>query len=362
MTTLDVVVGAQFGSEAKGHVTQRLIDSSVARTEWAKDAASGHAPIYNVRVAGPNAGHTGHSLYGVKIAFRQLPIGALRPGVTCVIAPGSEVQASVLMNEIDAAIRYGYFDPARLWIDSEATLLEPSHIDAEQGMNERLGSTGKGIGAARAERLMRRARRVGDDEAFTKWLLKLGAHIGDTANLLTIDDNASHIIIEGTQGYGLGLHAGSYPYCTSSDCRAIDFLGMAGLSPWWFSNVDLRVWAVARTFPIRVAGNSGPLYQETSWEKLGLPPEYTTVTKKMRRVGHWDMGLVQEAVLANGGGPTVRLAITMLDQRYPELAGVDKWGKIVDNPAVEEWIEEIEENTGADVELVTTGPNTGAFI
>lgn len=348
-TEIDVVVGAQFGSEAKGHVTQRLIDKAL-------DAAR-NPLIYNIRVAGPNAGHTAHTLDGVKVAFRQLPVGALRTRVQCMIAPGSEVDPDVLLREIDDAIRFADFDPEMLTVDPEATLLLPGHVVAEEGMHERMGSTGKGIGAARAARIMRSALRVADAPALTTTLRNLGVRVEPINDALM--DTDSNIIIEGTQGYGLGLHAGYYPYCTSSDCRAIDFLAMAGINPWWWYSANLRVWAVARTFPIRVAGNSGPLNNETSWEELGLPPEFTTVTKKMRRVGRWDQELVNRAVEANGGEPIVRLAITMLDQLFPQVAGIDNEDKIRSDPQVMDWLDEVAEAAVASIDMATTGPNTG---
>lgn len=347
---IDVVVGGQFGSEAKGHVTQRLLNRE-----------DGYR--VNVRVAGPNAGHSGHTEDGIKLAFRQLPMGALIPGVDCVIAAGSEIEPEVLIEEIDMAIRYAEFDPSRLYVDGGATLLEHQHkeVEADALLTTRIGSTGKGIGAARADRLLRNAQQVGDDMDVVDELHGLGVNVLDTAYWLAEEANPNYVVIEGTQGYGLGLHAGWYPFCTSSDCRAIDFLAMAGINPWFWPNAQLSVWVVARVFPIRVAGNSGPLNNETSWEALGLEPEYTTVTQKMRRVGLWDSGLVRSAVLANGGEPTVKLAITMLDQKFPEVAGSNDIRKIMTDEVVN-WLTDIEDKVEADVHLLTTGPNSGAFV
>jgi hypothetical protein len=138
-------------------------------------------------------------------------------------------------------------------------------------------------------------------------------------------NQGGEVLIEGTQGYLLGLHAGFYPQCTSSDCTATDFLSMAGLSSWMVDPEEFEVWVVFRPFPIRVAGNSGPLHGETTWEDLGLPVELTTVTRKPRRVGRWDSPSARQAMYANGltvsrPGP-VRAALTMTDQAIPGLAG-----------------------------------------
>jgi adenylosuccinate synthase len=363
---LDVVVGLQFGSEAKGHVTQRLIEQFVQ--DWDVELGSGAYPQYtrqprilNIRVAGPNAGHTAHDTDGKPVAFRQVPVGALIPGVHTAIAPGSEVDPSVLLDELQVAKEHGWTPHTTpLYIDPSATLLTDVHKMVEVGMYESIGSTGKGIGAARADRIMRKALQVEDDGRVIEQLYEAGGDFIDVPNLAR-SGHWDYIVVEGTQGFGLGLHAGFYPYCTSSDCRAIDFLAMAGINPWQ-GYTEFNVWGAARVFPIRVAGNSGPLRTETTWDALGLPPEYTTVTKKMRRVGKWDRVLVSSACRANGGPGTVQVAITMLDQLFPELAGAVKGHQILEHDGALAWINQREQETSCRVSLVTTGPNTGVFL
>jgi hypothetical protein len=144
---------------------------------------------------------------------------------------------------------------------------------------------------------------------------------------------------------------------------------MAGISPWRMLNdldgvdlIDMSVWAVARVYPIRVAGPSGPLVNETTWEALGLPEERTTVTKKVRRVGGWDPHLVAGAVEANGGAPTVKIALTMLDQKFPDLANVSETHIVAGHGEAMAWLNQVEYDSGASVRMVTTGPNSGVFI
>lgn len=351
-----VVVGGQFGSEAKGHVAKRLLD---------RETAAGR-PTTVVRVGGPNAGHTVRDASGVAWALRQVPVGAVVTEAQLVIAAGSEVDAKVLMSEITALEEGGHNLRGRLTVDADATLLEPKHLDHEKGIGlvEGIGSTGKGIGAARADRLLRRARLVYQDVELVDWLMVRGIRVGlHTGRTMTqqLQNYGSSIIIEGTQGYGLGLHAGYYPYCTSGDCRAIDFLAQAGLNPW--NAAKTEVWVVVRPYPIRVAGNSGPMVLETTWEELGLEPEYTTVTKKMRRVGRWDAHLARAAVMANGGADNVHIAFTMADQVIPAIKGrTDVYDGFADEDFTElmNWVGEIE-SSGARVEMITTGPDTGMF-
>lgn len=355
MNTLDVVVGGLYGSEAKGHAVQRLVE---------RRAAQGHT-VFNLRVGGPNAGHTGYDSTGRAWALRQVPIGVVHDGpVVLGIAPGSEIDLPVLLEEVDALTDAGLLNLHAgkiLHVSPEATLIEDHHKETEaQAIEGRVGTTAKGIGAARAERLLRKARRLIDDPEAVDALVSRGVAVSGSRN-----HNASATIIEGTQGYALGMHAGFYPQCTSGNCRAIDFLSQAGISPWDPAYGRLTVWVVARVFPIRIAGNSGPLRNETSWDALGLAPEFTTVTKKQRRVGRPDWDLLREAVVANGGGAndgTVQVALSMVDQAFPEVAGVP-WSPSEIGPwrQANDFLYKVEAEIDAPIGLVMSGPNTAAF-
>lgn len=374
MGRLIVVAGAQYGSEGKGAVVGHLTSPEKSPGETVA-----------VRVAGPNAGHTvfgkctslcekgsDHYFNGEWIGhpwrFRSLPVSVVtNPDAKLVIAAGSEIHLDVLGYELEALHDAGYDLDAiesRLFIDAQATILQDRHINEEvkDGIQARLGSTAKGIGAARADRIWRYAKTYGEVNNG----VDTAAYLRDA--LLNHD---ATVVIEGTQGYGLGLHAGAYPKCTSSDCRAVDFLAMAGVSPWQPGVDEFEVWLAARVRPIRVAGNSGPMKGETSWAELGLPEEFTTVTKKVRRVGEWDADLVRAAVKANGGGShftahtPVRVALTMADTLFPEIAG--KSGDYHELrvakgfPALNEWIEEKEREIGAWISFIGTGPTTGLW-
>ena len=319
-STLDVVVGGQYGSESKGRVTLDVIR---------KRLGQGHV-VFSVRVAGPNAGHVVIDPAGRRWAMRQLPVGFVEPEAVLYIGPGSEIDRDVLVSEIEAVEAAGYSVRDRLYIHPEATYLEPRHIEAEQqsDLTERLGSTAKGIGAARADRIWRTARRVADVPA-------LFEDLGRLRNPAPVWNAPGWAwVIEGTQGYGLGLHAGHYPYCTSSNARAIDFCAMAGVYPWDLPDLydSFRVWMVIRPNPIRVAGNSGALAGETDWDALGLEAERTTVTQKIRRVGTFDPLIVNRAIYANGYR-VVRLALAMADQVAPALAGATEPYAVADLPA-----------------------------
>lgn len=371
MSTIDIVTGAQYGSEGKGHVTAQLVQQPLA------DKTT------NIRVAGPNAGHTVVDQNGTAFALRTIPVAAaVDHEADLYIAPGSEIDLQVLTDEITTLRNAGH--PVRnLYISGEATLLTEQHKITERHLllSDRIGSTAKGIGAARAERIMRSAERIVDNwEARTQifglkgQILTADEHLLYMANQLKQQNR--HIIIEGTQGYGLGLHAGKYPQTTSSNTRAIDFLTMAGISPWAPGVTMTLPWIVARVFPIRVAGNSGPLQNETTWEDLGLEQERTTVTQKIRRVGDWDRKLIREAALANGlvshqysiGQDHIesspgRVALTMVDQKIPELYNVVDLNYVDDEVTSQLMylIDDVERNAGVRVGMITTGPATAIW-
>jgi adenylosuccinate synthase len=348
MSTLDVVVGGFFGSESKGHVTA---DLALRRLDEGNQVVA-------VRVAGHNAGHTAYDNQGREWALRTIPAAAVAdPRVELVLAAGSEIDPRVLVTEIEMLEDAGISIRERLTIDPSATWLEQAHIDQENAaqMHEKSGSTAKGVGAARAARALRTARLVADwPELDTHAKI---THTGVFLRTLLAGDKVA-VLLEGTQGYGLGLHTRHYPLVTSSDCRSIDFLAMAGIDPT--AADEYNVWVTLRPYPIRVAGPSGELKGETSFEALGQPDEYTTVTKKKRRVGEWDPELAIEAIEANGGPRACRVAMSMVDKVHPEVAGVTNSRDLSD--ASLDWIAAREKELGTTIQWAGTGPNSSVWL
>lgn len=347
---IQVIVGGQFGSEGKGHCAAEL--------------AAREGEMLAVRTGGPNAGHTvwardrnAHDLAPrVRYALRQVPVAAVvNPKAMVAVAAGGLIQLDLAEAEAEVT------GIPQLLVDQSATVLEHAHIAVEQG-DEALawGSTQKGIGSARMDRLHRTARTF--DELVHVASEKLIEC--DVAELSRQYLNQGLTVqIEAAQGYGLGLHTQYYPKTTSADCRAIDALADVGISPWGFPDTALEIWLVVRPNPIRVAGDSGPLKLETSWEALGLPVERTTVTNKVRRVGAWDPQLVAEAVRANGGRD-VKLWMNMADHVFPFLAGLTSVDSIPnrDFKAVMNWLDRVSYQVGAPVHALGTGTHTAIFL
>ena len=366
MSRVVVVAGAQFGSEGKGHVAAQLIQ---------RGQRVAH-PVLNVRVAGPNAGHTVVDRDGRAFALRTVPVGAALDPCRCAIAPGSEIELAVMRQEVEDLRAAGH--RVDMVIAAEATVLTDEHKQAEvgAGMARRLGSTAKGVGACRSDRVWRTATRFGDSPDAVALAEELGIEVIEDW-VAYMDDYLDHvpqtIVVEGTQGYGLGLHAGHYPQCTSSDTRGIDFLAMAGAAPWHARVRDFRIMLATRVHPIRVAGNSGPLEGETTWGELGLPEERTTVTHKVRRVGQFNPEAVNRAIHANGGAPTVEIALTMVDQVLPQIAGANgdsaDWAHAQsESPegaavvtALFEYLTRVRATLDAPITMMTTSPSTALY-
>lgn len=351
---LVVVVGGQFGSEGKGHLTAQL----------AARVAPGSLVI---RTGGPNAGHTVWR-DGTEYKLRHLPTPiAVRSDINIALGAKSVVDPSVLRAELER------FPDRGIFVDPAATILEPDHIqhEVDAGLTNRIGSTSKGIGAARADRIERQAR-----TAYDLWGAdgRGGSELDERIYGTSVRELAyatlaqgSDVIIEAAQGYGLGLHTAYYPYCTSADCTALDALADSQISPWAVG-ITPMVWMAIRPYPIRVAGNSGPMFSETTWADLGLPEERTTVTNKVRRVGGWDPALARLAAEANGvQGGRVRIGLLMADQVVPDIAGATDAQKIAElathdpRSGLPQLLHRISTDTGAPIGAIGTGPQTMVF-
>jgi adenylosuccinate synthase len=138
---------------------------------------------------------------------------------------------------------------------------------------------------------------------------------------------------------------------TSHDTNAAQFAADAGIPPMLVT----RVLLVARTYPIRVAGNSGPLKNELAWEEIsrrvGKPVvERTTVTNKIRRVGEWDEELLDNAIALNR--PT-SIAITFMDYLSPQDESKTQWEDLSDT--AKRFVRYVESRFRARVSLIGTG-------
>ena len=287
---VSIVIGGQFGSEGKGKVA----------LEWVRKAAEKRVAV--VRVGGPNSGHTAYDHSGRRYALRQMPAGAIDRNVDVVFPAGSYIDVDILLSEIELLD----YPCSRIFISPYANIITPQQKawEKDAGLLNGIGSTGSGVGGAVMASVARGALNFELARHDAQHCTPLESYLHDTSVLMRQWLRAStRIIIEGTQGFGLSLNEGGFwPKATSRCTTAAAALAESGLSPVDVDDITL----VIRTFPIRVAGDSGPLPGETTWgeiaEKINSPRdlrEYTTVTKKLRRVAKFDPQLVRSAIAHN---------------------------------------------------------------
>jgi len=340
---VDVVVGGQFGSEGKGHICSYL------------------APEYDVlvRVGGPNAGHKVFQ-DPEPYTHRQLPSGTLFSNAKLLIGPGAVIDVDTLLKEAaDCEV-----DAARLSIDPQAMIISKADKQNEAKLVQKIGSTGQGVGAAAARRILDREQA---NHTLAKDIPELSRFCRPIADELEAAyAKRRRILLEGTQGTGLSIFHGSYPHVTSRDTTVSGSLSEAGISP---SRVR-RVLMVCRSYVIRVQspkeGSSGPMRigrggpkGEISWKEISrrsrIPEEELkgvelgSVSKKERRVGEFDWVLLRRAALLNA--PT-DIALTFADYIDRQNSEARRFEQLT--PPTIRFAEEIEKVASAPVSLVST--------
>lgn len=334
-----VIVGAQWGDEGKGKITDLLAERSDCVVRFQ---------------GGNNAGHT--IIHGDDVhKLHLVPSGILHPGTTCVIGNGVVVDPGVLISELDELRRRGV-ETQRLKVSANAHLIMPYHLmldmagEAQLG-EYKIGTTKRGIGPCYADKASRLGIRVQDmlDEtilrkkiaasiepkrsllrpyakdpeldlhAMTDKYLAFGhrlePHIADTAWLVWNElQNDRQVIFEGAQGALLDIDHGTYPFVTSSNPIAGAACVGAGVGP---TAID-EVWGITKAYTTRVG--SGPFPSEID-DDIGerirdIGHEYGTTTGRSRRIGWLDLVALRYAARING---MTGLCITKLDV----LSGVE---------------------------------------
>ena len=270
---VNLLIDGQFGSTGKG-----LLASYIGKHN--------HIDIC-VSNAGPNSGHTFY-YNNNKFIVRQLPVTAItNPKSKIYLCSGAVINITTLFKEL-----YMYdIDIDRLYIHPKATIIQKEDIKLEQEGNttNRISSTQNGVGSALARKINRSAKVAEDYQVLNRYINKL-----DIPELL---EQSNTVLMEVPQGYSLSLNSKFYPYCTSRNISVSSALNDLEVHPHYLG----KTIASIRTYPIRVGdlphGYSGDFYSdsiETSWEEIGVPIEYTTNTKRIRRVASFSLYQYQD--------------------------------------------------------------------
>lgn len=325
------LVGAQWGSEGKGVVAHLLADHF--------DAA--------VRVGGPNAGHSFYEDGQLYVA-RSVPCGWTNRNADLFIGAGAVINPHLLAQELAETDTHITIDPVATVIEE---WMEHAEMEAIRG---KIGSTAEGVGEARVARMRRR----GDAITASAYY---GANPSDRVEVADVSESLDRIMegggmvfLEGTQGSGLSLfHGTEYPFATSTDTNVGGLASESGIAPSDVGHVQL----VARTYPIRVAGNSGPMGHELDWSffterGLAPKPEQTTVTKKVRRISEWYWPVVDKAVRLN---KPCGLWVTFADYLDPSITGTT--GKEFESSdPICSFLDSLHDRYGIPIMGIGTGP------
>jgi adenylosuccinate synthase len=298
MEKIRIVVDLQYGSTGKG-----LIVGKIAEDE---------APDTVITAWAPNAGHTYIAKNGRKFIHTHLANGIVSPKLRRVLlGPGSLINPRQLLVEIAACL--DLLENVQIFIHPHAAIVTDRHIEEEAGPMTKIGSTKKGVGAAMCQRI----RRNPDDMNIAAGCAELAQYVTTVAGYRAALREASNVLVEGAQGYGLSMYHGFYPYTTSRDVSIWQILADCGIPfdmiPTLMGSPDIHVIGTCRTYPIRVAnrfdthgtqvGYSGPCYDdqvEITFEEIGQKTELTTVTKLPRRIFTFSCKQIEEAIEYNG--------------------------------------------------------------
>jgi adenylosuccinate synthase len=329
-----VVLGTQWGDEGKGKIVDLLTDQAGVVVRF----QGGH-----------NAGHT-LVIDGKKTVLHLIPSGILRDNVACLIGNGVVLSPEAVLKEIAELEAAGVPVRARLKISPACPLILPYHVALDQARESRrgedkIGTTGRGIGPAYEDKVGRRGLRLGDlqdEQRFARKLrdvmeyhnfflekyyqveplnvdkvlaetLEMGRELlpmmADVAGILhQYRRDGANIMFEGAQGSLLDIDHGTYPFVTSSNTTAGGTATGSGFGPLYLD----YVLGITKAYTTRVGSGPFPteLFDATGAHLAKKGHEFGATTGRPRRCGWFDAVALRTAVNINS---VSGLCLTKLD-------------------------------------------------
>jgi len=331
---VDVILGLQWGDEGKGKIVDVL------------------TPAYDIVArfqGGPNAGHT-LEFEGQKYILRSIPSGIFQGGKINIIGNGVVIDPALFKAEVEALEASGHKLTDRLYISRKAHLILPTHRLLDQAYetqkgNEKIGTTGKGIGPAYTDKISRNGLRIGDlehqfEEKYKQAIARHEATLRSMNfeyNLTALENDwfkgiecikrfklidSEHyinnalkkrkkVLAEGAQGTVLDIDFGSYPFVTSSNTVCAGACTGLGVAP----SAIGEVYGIFKAYCTRVG--SGPFPTELT-DSIGqkmreLGNEYGSVTGRPRRCGWIDLVALRYAIMINGVTQLIMMKSDVMD-------------------------------------------------
>ena len=327
--TCTILVGGQWGDEGKG----KCITYFCTHDKPDIIARAG---------VGPNAGHS-VEYNGEKYGLRLTPSGFFNKDARLLIGAGVLVNPDVLKHEMEYLEKYDI--EGRLSVDANCAIITDKHMQTDKDssyLSKKIGTTGSGCGPANADRINRTIDYAKDVDALENYIADVPKEVNEAIAA------GKDVFIEGSQGFGLSLYYGTYPFVTSKDTCASTAAADVGVGP---TKVD-DVVVVLKAYVTRVG--EGPFPTEMSpeeAEKMGLE-EYGVVTGRKRRIGLFDKEFAKRSCMINGA---TQVALTCIDKLYPECYQANKYEDL--SQEARDYIEDIEESIGVPITIISTGPD-----
>ena len=403
----DVIIGGQWGDEGKGKIVDLL--------------AHNYSTV--VRYSGGN--NAGHTVINDKGTFKLhlIPSGILDSNIKCVIGNGCVIDPEALLEEIKILKEAG-ISVNNLMISDKAHLSLPYHIaldhhQEESRNDEKIGTTGRGIGPSYMDKISREGLRAGDLKNIKTFLKKVEAKLNNKNSIITkiyngkeikfedihdkvinwsrqltpliiqselllreILTNKENILLEGAQGALLDLDHGSYPYVTSSNSTIGGALTGTGLIPSDFRDV----MGIFKAYTTRVG--EGPFPTEADDEVSDYlrqkGKEFGTTTGRERRCGWFDLVGAKHSIIMKldvlDGLKEIKICTSynlknknltslpndsdLFSEITPNYKYMEGWDdstfgvtKYNDLPSnAKKYLKFIEESTGSKINIISTGP------
>lgn len=295
----DVVIGAQYGDEAKGKIAHYLC----------KSGGYTHVIRFN---GGCNAGHTIYHK-GKKFITHHIPCGVFY-GVHSIIGPGCVVDPERFFKEIQELEDAGIPAEALVSIAKNAHVITDEHRE-EDGKDSTIGTTKRGNGPAYRDKYARKGVRAEEMECFKDYLIDVYEELHSKPN--------TKVLLEGAQGFGLDIDHGDYPYVTSSHCTAASAL-LNGIPPQAVN----RIWGVAKIYETYVGAKKFESDDDVFKTIRNIGKEYGATTGRPRQCNWLDWDFLEKSVRMNG-------VTDLVFNKMDVLREINKWTLIHKGKKVE---------------------------
>ena len=331
---VDVILGLQWGDEGKGKIV---------------DVLTHNYEIVARFPGGPNAGHT-LEFEGQKYILKSIPSGIFQEGIMNIIGNGVVIDPALFKQEVDKLEETGHILTDRLYISKKAHLILPTHrlLDAasETAMGEeKIGTTGRGIGPTYTDKISRHGLRVGDlfhnfQEKYQKVVerhKKILSRYNIQYDLEALEkewfegvekikqykvidseffinkhiSSGGSVLAEGAQGSLLDIDFGSYPFVTSSNTICAGACTGLGIAPQQIGDV----FGIFKAYCTRVGSGPFPteLFDNDGQKLRDNGNEYGSVTGRPRRCGWIDLVALRYTIMLNGVNKLVMMKSDVLD-------------------------------------------------